>query len=210
LEIIRIGENKLKLILSDEDLLKYHLKFESLDYDNTETRRVLWAILDEAKKKTGFDAAADRTLVQTYPGRKGGCEIYVTRQTDAHPAVGSNTFIYRFAQEESVFTVCRLLRMKREDYASALYRTADGFYYLALTPKETPHGKENLLSPLSFVEEYAQRIKSNGIFAYIKEHGTCLFSKDAAERLANFENQGISEQKTGMVKEKGKEILPCN
>ena len=102
MEIIRIGNDKLKLILTDGDLKKYSLKTERLDYDNTETRRVLWQILDEAKKETGFDAAAERTLVQAYPGRRGGCEIYVTRLIRPTGCHGREE-VYRFEDADSLF-----------------------------------------------------------------------------------------------------------
>ena len=193
MEIIRIGENKLKLILTDEDLLKYHLKFESLHYDNTEMRRILWTILDEAKKKTGFDAAAERTLVQTYPGRKGGCEIYVTRQAEEKHGQGGNLFIYRFTDADAVFSVCRLLSPISARYESMLYRACDATYYLVLYPKERASEKENLLSPLSFIEEYAQRIKSSGALSYIKEHASLWIPSKAVERLEKFTHACIKE-----------------
>lgn len=187
MEIIRIGENKLKLILSNEDLEKHHLKLESLDYDNTQTRRVLWQILDEAKQKTGFDAAAERTLVQAYPGRKSGCEIYITRLSASSPSLRGKHSIFRFYDPSMLFSVCDTLKKSARKYEGALYRDDRDFYYLCL--KEPLLGsiqKEEALSPLSFVEEYAQRIKSTDFFAYIKEHGTCLIESDAIETLSDF------------------------
>ena len=50
-----------------------------LDYENTETRRAFWSILDEAKHRTGFDAASEKVFVQVYPSKSGGCEMYVTK-----------------------------------------------------------------------------------------------------------------------------------
>ena len=79
MELIRINENKLKIMLSEGDMKQYALDCASLDYDNTETRRAFWSILDEAKHQTGFDAASQRVFVQLYPSKEGGCEMFVTK-----------------------------------------------------------------------------------------------------------------------------------
>ena len=184
MEIIRIGENKLKLILTDEDLKKHRLSFESLDYDNTETRRILWQILDEAKQKTGFDAASEKTLVQAYPGRKSGCEIYVTRLCARSPSLRGRHSVYCFADPAGLFSVCRALAHSEHKYESALYKDEKDYYYLCI--KEPLAGsiqKEDLLTPLSFIEEYAKRVKEGVFFAYIKEHGACLWEEGAIEAL---------------------------
>ena len=187
MEIIRIGENKLKLILTGEDLEKHHLKLDSLDYDNTETRRVLWQILDEAKQKTGFDAASERTLVQAYPGRKSGCEIYITRLSNHTPGLKGRHSIFRFYDPTTLFSVCRTLSTGTRKYDGALYKDDQDFYYLCLKESlASSIQKEDALSPLSFVEEYAQRVKSTSFFAYIKEHGSCLLASRAVETLSDF------------------------
>ena len=78
MELLRIGDNKLKVTLSGEDMEHYRLDSESMDYDTTETRSAFWQILDEAKHKTGFDAGGGRIFVQIYSSRACGCEMYVT------------------------------------------------------------------------------------------------------------------------------------
>ena len=79
MELIVINENKLKITLSESDMKQYSLDCNTVDYDNTETRKAFWSILDEVKQKTGFDAASQKIFVQLYPSKKGGCEMYVTK-----------------------------------------------------------------------------------------------------------------------------------
>ena len=79
MELIRIGDSKLKITLTSDDMTQYDLDCDTMDYDNTETRKAFWDILDHAKQVTGFDAAGDRVFVQLYPSKKGGCEMYVTK-----------------------------------------------------------------------------------------------------------------------------------
>ena len=79
MELIMISDSKLKIMLTLDDMKTYSLDCATLDYDNTETRRAFWSILDEAKHRTGFDAASEKVFVQVYPSRTGGCEMYVTK-----------------------------------------------------------------------------------------------------------------------------------
>ena len=51
-----ISDEKLKVTLSAVDLERYGIRIEDIDYDTTETRRVFWTILDQAKLETGFNA----------------------------------------------------------------------------------------------------------------------------------------------------------
>ncbi len=182
MEIIRIGNDKLKLILTEGDLAKYSLKPEGCRYDNTETRRVLWQILDEAKKETGFDAAAERTLVQAYPGRRGGCEIYVTRVAP-HSHASSRETLYRFDEIDSLLSVAKQSALHPEITNSMLYKADGGYYLLLLTKKDS---KESPFSSLSFIEEYAERMKGDGFLSYIKEHGECLWAQDALKQIEKF------------------------
>ena len=79
MELLLISDSKLKVMLSEEDMRRYDLNAETVNYENTETRRAFWKILDEAKERTGFDAASDKVLIQLYPSRDGGCELFVTK-----------------------------------------------------------------------------------------------------------------------------------
>ena len=79
MELILINTSKLKIMLTPDDMKRYSLDIDKMNYDNTETRRVFWNILDTAKHETGFDAASDRVCIQVYPSKGGGCEMYVTK-----------------------------------------------------------------------------------------------------------------------------------
>ena len=71
MELILISDSKLKIMLTRDDMQQYALNCDTIDYDNTETRRAFWSILDEAKHRTGFDAAAERVFIQLYPSKEG-------------------------------------------------------------------------------------------------------------------------------------------
>lgn len=79
MELIRISESKLKVMLTGEDMRQYELNSVDLDCEDSETRHAFRCILEEAKSQTGFDTHNYRIFIQAYPCRGGGCELYVTK-----------------------------------------------------------------------------------------------------------------------------------
>ena len=195
MELIRIGDSKLKIMLTAQDMARYAITPEALDYENTETRRAVWQILDEAKQKTGFDAASDRVLIQVYPSRTGGCELYVTKVLPPSAAGngtgavqrlgdGGRTGLYAFCGLPEILSVCSLLLRSGYSGESAAYVGDDGRYYLVIREKA---GEDYVAASFYCpAEEYGEKI-TGGIqrLAYIKEHGKCLCPAQAVERLAS-------------------------
>ena len=79
MDFIRIGTNKLKIMLTREDAAHYALCPDTADHTDTKTRRAFRAILTDIKAKTDFDAAEDKVYIQIFPSREGGCELFVTK-----------------------------------------------------------------------------------------------------------------------------------
>lgn len=188
MEIVRINEKKLKLTLDEEDVKRYGVDVSRLDYTDTETRKVLWNLLDEAHVRTGFNAASDRVLIETFPGRRGGCEIYVTLLCEGGKQKGRRHVAYRFTKETYLRSAARLLLHNTRVLASVLYRDPEGVpvLFLTLTGAE---GKEPPLSSLSFLEEYGEKRQGELYASYVKEYGKEIFSHDAIEKLCKEENK---------------------
>ena len=74
------GEEKITVTLSDEDMHELDITYDEMDYSNIETRRVIWTILDEAKRVLGKPINTDgRLLVQVSPADDGGCLMLFTQ-----------------------------------------------------------------------------------------------------------------------------------
>ncbi len=200
MELILISDTKLKVMLSATDMQKYELDNNTIDYDNTETRRAFWQILDEAKHKTGFDAASDKVFIQVYPSRGGGCEMYVTKLgaqkigEEHHESKRKNTYsvlrgktsIYRFESIDDVICVCKRLRALGYSFESGLYRARDGGYDLVLYEKLLNSALPgHAITEYSFIDEFATRRHGIIELAYIKEHSECIENTHAVERMSD-------------------------
>ncbi|MFA5561455.1 MAG: adaptor protein MecA [Eubacteriales bacterium] len=198
MELILISDSKLKVMLSADDMEKYEIRSDEIDYDNTETRRAFWQILDEVKQRTGFDAATDKVLIQVYPSRDGGCEMFVTKLSGVSPAVtdtlarsrsvamlSMRTCIYSFDKLEKLLRVCRSLYRSGYNTVSSAYHADNGRFYLVLQEHFRSGGGGGHISEFSFIEEYGTCHRGAMEMAYIKEHATCIDDTAAVEKLAD-------------------------
>ncbi len=203
MELILVSESKLKVMLTEEDLDDFALKAEDLDYGNTETKRMFWDILSRAKHSVGFNTDGMRVLVQLYPSRTGGCEMYITKlgggcteqqeQTDGSAprlhykpshrseagTVGPGAF--GFDRMERMLTVCHRLRDIGYGGKSAAFCGDDHRYYLFLEGLDTTGYLT--LDEYSFITEYGTRENWEAIRRFLSEHGTPICRTEAVEQL---------------------------
>ena len=73
------GEEKITVTLSQRDMSDLDITYDEMDYSNIETRRVIWTILDKARKTLGKSVDTDgRLLIEVTPSDDGGCILYFT------------------------------------------------------------------------------------------------------------------------------------
>ena len=208
MEIITISDSKIKIILSADDLSGYELDTASLDYSNTETKRMFWDILSRAKRATGFDTDGHRVLVQLYPSRCGGCEMFVTRLS-CHKNEGEEkpriepvinrlppkrstkdddaelrTGAFAFESIGALISVCKRLLDVGYNGESDAYLGDDSRSYLFLSDMETcPYLTVN---EYSFISEYGTEENEEAALSYVGEHARRICSRHAVEKLSRF------------------------
>lgn len=194
MEYIIISDTKIKIMLTQKELDKYKIDSESFSIGNEEQRLAFRKILNDACTQSGFDGSASRLMVQMYPAKRGGCEIFVTRLDSAASTTNNCIFggIYKKcekAKEKSMcflfrsFTglnaVCRHLHNVGYSGDSDIYVSDNGVYYLIL---DTSPASDNKYSQLSFINEFAKG-SMDEIPAYIYEHGRLVCEKNAVELI---------------------------
>ncbi len=73
------GEEKITVTLSHIDMSDLDITYDEMDYSNIETRRVIWTILDKARKTLGKSLDTEgKLLIEVAPLDDGGCVLYFT------------------------------------------------------------------------------------------------------------------------------------
>lgn len=187
MELLKIDNDKLKITLTKEDMEKYALDFDKFSYDNTETRRAFWTILDDAKHETGFDAAVDTVSVQVYGSGSGGCEMYVTRLSEREKETtdiclpvlprSMGQSIYGFHRIEDLLSACRLLDSLCFSGSSSAFFDQSGYY---LQISDNGYGR---LKKSDLLSEFGMALEP-GFSGYISEHGIPLCRGHAVSLLS--------------------------
>ena len=196
MELILIGDSRLKVMLTAQEVRRFALDLDENELDGPAAKAALRELFDEIKQKSGFDAASERVLVQLYPSKGGGCEIFMTklgkigrsRSEQSAPCELSalpelRPVLFRFDRLAELLAVCRQLHRIGYALLSTVYISDDGAYYLVLQEKSRIGTRPGALS---FVEEFGERRGGASMLSYIKEHGRCIAAGNAVSLLAPF------------------------
>lgn len=214
MDLIKINDNKLKIMLTPRDMAGYALDADTMDCSRRETRQAMRSILDDVKSRIGFDASGNKIYIQLYPSRGGGCEMFVTKlgifcsvrePSERSPlsatgrvaitpktrvAAGeesehSRASAFLFETLDSLLCVCRRLRDCVYTGESAAFHGEEGNYYLLLTdPTEGRRPTFPRGTPFQFIFEYGTEQNAEAVRLYIREHAKPICERDAVERLA--------------------------
>lgn len=173
------GEEKISVTLSKTDMTDFDITYDEMDYSNIETRRVIWTILDEAKKVLGKSINIDnRLLIQVSPADDGGCFLQFTQLPEA-PDTKKKRLILKKDAEPFLFHAFDLnafidgiSQLKKASHMLKeieLYK-ADNEFYIIVHPK--PALTENILFSLCEFGETLTSAKKD--ISKIYETGTLL------------------------------------
>lgn len=182
MELILISNSKLKIMLSAEDMKKYNIKCDG----ECALRRGFAPVLERAHDDCGFDIDSGRLLVQIFPSREGGCEMFITRV--AQERRGQEGDGYRPMPSVCILrtvgdltALCRVLWGRGYGVRSSAYALSEGVYALILPELDRD---ECLPLEACVINEYGERRDCENIEGYIKEHARPIFIDDAVRRLA--------------------------
>lgn len=196
MEWIMIDHSKVKLMLDSADMQKYALDNCSLDYEDARCRQAVRAILKHVREQTGFDTTGDRVLVQVFPSRDGGCEMFVTRLSEHLPSscstpaaprqvsmVSLRCVAFRFDNLESMIRAARVLARQGYDRGASAWREEQGTWSLFLQEK-VRSGILGRRGDLSYLSEYAAPITGQARIACVLEHAECIIRESAVDVLS--------------------------
>ncbi len=191
MEIIRINKEKLKVMLSDEDMRHYEIQSCGTNYSDSALRRALGKILVDADTESDFNIAKDRIYVEIFPDKCGGCEMFVTKigereKKDSRAKTPEKRwFLYIFPDLATLLLVAKKLFSLDYTEESFAYKDEKSNYCLLLYEK-TGNGlsAEKSISEFSFLTEYGKRKSGTFSIAYLREHGWPIGGRNAVALLS--------------------------
>ena len=207
MELIRISEQKLKIMLTPTDMCHFQLGDDCFEMNGEKMHRAFRLLLAEVRRQTDFEGDDRHLSVQYFPSRGGGCEMFISRLRDdeegAEAVIDSllpssrgaeasapvrrqigafhRECAYRFDELSDILRACgRLIGVGavRESHA---YRDECGDYLLFLTVlSPSPF---SIPEELDFLTEYGRIENAALLRLYIREHATLIAAPDAIQKL---------------------------
>ena len=188
MEILRINASKLKITLTRAECAAYNIKESGGEFDSSRIRSALGDILEEAGAKD-FYVGSEKLLVQLYPAKEGGAELFVTKLAEVgereRRAVARSGNLTTYTKSRAHFAFSELDHARRAARAllgrvgrSDLYSDMNGGYVLSLD--------ENKLAGMSDCDllcEFGTRMQApTGRLS--PEWYDLVYEGDAIERLS--------------------------
>ena len=192
MELIRISDRKVKIMLTPTDMSHFELDAIDLEQNVGGRLEAIRHLLDEIRRQTDFDADEHSLSVQYFPSREGGCEMFISNlKSQESPKTAlqpirkggfRREYAYRFATLHDLLHACQRLISIGYGEESAVYRDEHGVYFLFLTViASSPF---SMPPELEFLVEYGNLENAAILRLYIYEHASLVAKPNAARQLA--------------------------
>ena len=194
-EFLPVGDSKLKIVMNEAELKSYKLDSASApDMDDAATRRSFWQVLELARVEVGFEPSDDKVLIQFYPTKGGGSEIFVTKlgllpdrsaktvsRSEKITLLSHRRSYYAFDDLSAIVGASRAIHRMAGNSSpkSDAYIDVSGSFYLVID--EYGKGGEHTEYPM--IVEFGKNLTAE-LSAYISEHCTLIVSENAVEAMA--------------------------
>lgn len=154
MQIKALGEDKIRVDLSDDDLALFDVTYDELDYNDVKTRRVIWTLLDEAEKELGllFDTKK-KLVVEVCRKAPGGCTVFFTlsKKDNTSPEIvlkKEREAVVFEAFDENAFIDAALVlkKLKIPSSKAAFLKGEDGFFAVIDLPSKNADCALHILS----------------------------------------------------------------
>ena len=172
--VYKIGRKKLKITLTDSEVISFFGTYRGLASVNNEARLAVGLLLK--KSLLEYDTELDgRLLVEIRARENAGCVITVSSAESSRRNLKGSTVMFEFADTAALIGGAVRLYKSRFFEGSSLYKMPHTYRLIV-----TARGERDFY----FMNEFCLRQSDSVIeAAYTKEHGGLICEKNAVERL---------------------------
>jgi len=192
--IEKISGNKIKITVTQDDMMQWGVSIETIAEDPSEAHDWLWHILKQAESEADFDIQNSQLAVEAMPGKNNEIVLFLTRLGEETDAARTKRGRYRIKQPvqvreatsllyafESFDHLCRFAKEWESMGEKSSIYVYEGRYYLFMTWDKGLCSEEQIHS---FVSEFADRVPlSVQSTSFLKEHGKVVCEENGIETI---------------------------
>ena len=194
-----LDENRVKILMEDQDIELYDLPFEKLNYDDPFSRAFIYELIRKTYDQTGVNFQDCRVMIEVVPGVSRTYYILLTKieqegeekfEFDKADRTDREMYIFQIDHGTDVFKFFKNMKPFRPE-TSALYYYQSHFYaLLSFAPPDTATPEFALF--LLRLEEFGQRCRYHYMNeSLLKEWGELLIGPDAFRVLSCESGGGV-------------------
>lgn len=209
MELIRISNRKIKIMLTPTDMTHFELNADTIGEDTKKTHHAFRLLLSELKNQIGFEADDKHISVQYFPSREGGCEMFISNLDENDDMGGASNkmkaeerkalqprtmphrtdcflreFAYCFTHLDDLLSACKRLSSIGYICESAAYVDTFNRYHLLLSTRcNTPF---SIPDEIAFLVEHGKVENASTVKIYLREHGVVICPQNAVLHLSEF------------------------
>ena len=168
MQIKKINNNKLKVILSSNDLNKKNIDIDSFLSNSIESQDLFFEILDLAEEKYDFNIENNKAIIETVSLDNNLFVLTITKfKNDLTTTYSNLSKLYCFENIDDFFNIYNYLN----NYNYTLYKFLNNYFLII-------HNIDNFLN--SLLSEYSISLeKSEHIESILLEHGKIMNLKES-------------------------------
>lgn len=183
LRIIRISNNTIKIVLTQQDLIMLEIDFSKCDRNSPESKKLVDILLN-LLRRSGFYDIGSKIFVEIFEEFTGGCVVYITKKNNYKPNSESSSLLDVMFQTDSVkdlIELCSILESSIGIFIrSSILYYSDNIYRLLIS------------FPKTHIKQAARTIKklkcysSNDrlVIEQTKEHYNLLINSNALNKIS--------------------------
>lgn len=176
MRVSEISKNKVKIVLTDTEVLCCFTSYEKLFSMTDRTKNTIKALLRDIIEERYDPLSCKKVSAEIHAGKNLGCIIIVTVKKDRKT---KNSYIFEFSDSESLIAGATYLyrKSRRKKHSASLYKMPD-CYRLIISSNAPPES-------FGGMKEFCRNILNGNVHGeYTKEYGKAILTDNAVSGIA--------------------------
>lgn len=200
MKIEKITENKIRILLKQEDFKDKSIDIQKLLLTTPESHSLFLEILNKAKKEVNFDTDGHKLLIEAYSQNEDVFIFTITKYLESNNTIANkpkryltvkrrnnilnnSSYIYNFNDFEDFCKFCNFINRKNNISLKYLFKTSilylyNNTYYLVVDGINTSHKSLRLFHSTLLEFSSISNLSKNFKFK-LKEHGKIIIKNNA-------------------------------